>query len=210
MNCIGQDNISYFLCMLLSLSILLTYGAYLAYTLLSKQLQQKASETLKGELGSEYWGTGLSWPRYAACWSWALSQDVRIGGVGLLALLTAPLAWILFLYHIYLVWAGTTTNESSKWSEWKEYIDEGLVYRWVGATNGGPTEPSDSTTEPAVIWPIHSNQRLFRSEDGRHPATLLDAGDISANWKPVHGLDEIENLYDRGFWDNLNDVLWPI
>lgn len=195
--------------MLLSLSLLLTYGAYLSYTLLSKQLQQRASGHLDREPGNRHWGTGLSWSHYAAHWIWALGQDFRIGGIGLLALLTAPLAWSMFLYHIYLVWAGTTTNESSKWSEWKEYIEEGLVYKWVGTTTGVFAGSKDAETEPPVDWPIHSAQQLFRSEDGRPPGTLTDAGGISASWKPVRGLYEIENLYDLGFWDNLDDNFWP-
>ncbi|KAI4110904.1 MAG: hypothetical protein LQ339_000906 [Xanthoria mediterranea] len=209
MNCVGQNNISHFLCMLLSLSLLLTYGAYLAYTLLSKQLQQRASGHLDRGPGNKHWSTGLSWSHYAAHWIWALGQDFRIGGIGLLALLTAPLAWSMFLYHIYLVWAGTTTNESSKWSEWKEYIEEGLVYKWVGATASAFAGSKDPETEPTVDWPIYSAQRLFRSEDGRPPGTLTDAGGTSASWNRVRGLYEIENLYDLGFWDNLDDVFWP-
>ncbi|KAI4232303.1 MAG: hypothetical protein LQ349_005104 [Xanthoria aureola] len=210
MNCVGQNNISHFLCMLLSLSLLLTYGAYLSYTLLSKQLQQKVSGHLDRGPSYKHWSTGLSWSHYAAHWIWALGQDFRIGGIGLLALLTAPLAWSMFLYHIYLVWAGTTTNESSKWSEWKEYIEEGLVYKWVGTTTGVFARSKDPETEPPVDWPIHSAQRLFRSENGRPPGTLTDAGGTPASWNRVRGLYEIENLYDLGFWDNLDDVFWPM
>ncbi|KAL8674596.1 MAG: hypothetical protein Q9168_001039 [Polycauliona sp. 1 TL-2023] len=160
-------------------------------------------------LGDKHWSAGLSWSQYAARWSWALAQDIRIGGVGLLALLTSPLAWAMFVYHLYLVWAGTTTNESSKWTEWKEYIDEGLVYKWTGATNGVLAESRDLGTEPHVDWPVHSAQRLLRSEDGQPPVISAFASGLTASWQPVHGLYEIENLYDLGFWDNLKDVFWP-
>ncbi|KAL8786655.1 MAG: hypothetical protein Q9213_002684 [Squamulea squamosa] len=210
MNCVGQDNISHFLCMLLSLSALLTYGAYLSFSILDKQLQQKVNARMEGGLGNKHWSTGVPWSRYAALWNWALAQDFRIGGIGLLALLTAPLAWAMFLYHVYLVWAGTTTNESSKWSEWRDSIDEGLVYKWVGTDNDAPVKSRDSITEPYVDWPIHSNQRLFNSEDGPSPDTPPDIDRITGNWKRVHGLYEIENLYDLGFWDNLKDVFWPM
>ncbi|KAL9000671.1 MAG: hypothetical protein Q9169_000707 [Polycauliona sp. 2 TL-2023] len=193
--------------MLLSLSLVLVYGAYLAYIILSTQLQQRTIGHLDKELGDKHWSAGLSWSEYAALWSWALAQDFRIGGVGLLALLTAPLAWTMFLYHLYLIWAGTTTNESSKWSEWKEYIDEGLVYQWIGAPHHVNGQPRDHDNEPPVDWPIYSAQRLFRSEDGQPPVT--SAGGVSASWQLVHGLYEIENLYDLGFWDNLKEVFWP-
>lgn len=203
MNCVGRDNISYFLCMLLSLSFLLTYGAYLAYALLSHELQEDADSRSEDTIRKQHWSSGLTWSQYASMWSWALGLDFRIGGVGLLALLTAPLAWTMYLYHLYLIWAGTTTNESSKWSEWREHIERGLVFRWTGNTNGIPETHVNHNMEPYVEWPIHSNQRLFWSEDGQHP----DADLGMSFWKPVYGLHEIENLYDLGFWDNLRDIV---
>lgn len=222
MNCVGRDNISHFLSMLMSLSFLLTYGAYMAYNLLSMELQNSASSQLGEIVRNPHWSTGLTWSQYASHWSWALALDFRIGGVGLLALLTAPLAWTMFLYHIYLIWAGTTTNESSKWSEWREYIDRGLVYKRVGDVDGIPQRCADPSAEPSINWPIYSNQQIFRSEDGQHPDVRSSENGALANlgrpqadpglssWKPVHGLHEIENLYDLGFWDNLKDAFWPV
>ncbi|KAI4120042.1 MAG: hypothetical protein LQ338_007200 [Usnochroma carphineum] len=222
MNCVGKHNVSYFLCMLLSLSLVLTYGAYLAYVLLSKELQKSASGHLEGAAKTKHWSSGLTWPRYASYWSWALSRDPRVGGVGLLALLTAPLAWTMFGYHVYLIWAGTTINESSKWSEWREYVDRGLVYKSRGDIGRVCGTLFDPTAEPFVNWPIHSDQRICRSENGQMPNTRQsDNGGLTSpdrseqdssgsSWKPVFGLHEIENLYDLGFWDNLMDVLWPV
>ena len=128
----------------------------------------------------------------------------------------------MFLYHVYLIWAGTTTNESSKWSEWRQYIDSGLVYKWVGDSASRSVKHLDPNAEPYVDWPIHSDQVLFRSEDGQLPdarssvnGSLASSGQPSAgsgvsSWKLVYGLHEVENLYDLGFWDNLRDVFWPI
>lgn len=215
MNCVGQDNIVHFLGMLVGLSFVLSYGAYLAYTVLSEELQGYAN---KGE--SKHWSTGLTWSQYGGYWSWALALDHRVGGVGLIALLTAPLALIMFGYHVYLIWAGTTTNESSKWSEWRSYIDEGLVYKLVGGTGKTAQGMCEPNIEPPVDWPIHSDQRLVRSEDGRPPVARPNGIDLNTNpntpesssaacWNSVYGLHEIENLYDLGFWDNLKDVFFP-
>ncbi|KAL9002937.1 MAG: hypothetical protein Q9188_004156 [Gyalolechia gomerana] len=222
MNCVGKENISHFLFMLLSLSFVLTYGAYLAYVLLSQELQKSANGRLIETVKNQHWSRGLSWSQYASFWSWALGLDFRIGGVGLLALLTAPLAWTMFLYHIYLIWAGATTNESSKWLEWREYVDRGLVYKWTGDTDGIYEMHADPSVEPFVEWPIHSNQRLFRSEDGQHPDARSSQNGAPAIpsrpwadlgmsfWKPLYDLHEIDNLYDLGFWDNLKDALRPV
>ncbi|KAI4102523.1 MAG: hypothetical protein L6R37_004350 [Teloschistes peruensis] len=201
--------------MLFSLSFVLIYGAYLAYTVLNEELQGYAN---KDE--SQHWSTGLTWSQYGGYWSWALTLDHRIGGVGLVALLTAPLALIMFGYHVYLIWAGATTNESSKWSEWRSCIDEGLVYKWVGGTGTTAQGMCEINIEPPVAWPIHSDQRLFRSEDGRPPVARPNGIDPHTNpdgpesspaacWKSVYGLHEIENLYDLGFWDNVKDVFFP-
>lgn len=207
--------------MLLSLSFLLTYGAYLAFSLLDKDLQTRYNDQLKDRAGNRRWSTGLTWSRYANYWSWILSRDYRTGGVGLLALLTAPLAWAMFGYHVYLIWAGTTTNESSKWSELREYIDMGLAYKWVRPTNAAPQRHTDPDVEPLVDWPIHSEQRIWRSEDGRPPSMRpserdgplnpdgLETISGSSHWEPVTGLHEVENLYDLGFWDNVKDAFWP-
>lgn len=221
MNCVGKDNVSHFLSMLLSLSFLLTYGAYLAFTLLDEDLQKRYNDQLKDRTGNRHWSTGLTWSRYASYWSWILSQDYRTGGVGLLALLAAPLAWAMFGYHVYLIWAGTTTNESSKWSELKEYIDMGLAYKWVGPTDAILERHFDPNVEPFVDWPIHSDQRIWRSEDGRLPNTRPTEGGLSSldgsetnsglsYWRPLIGLHEVENLYDLGFWNNLKDAIWPM
>ena len=142
--------------------------------------------------------------------------------MGLLAMMTAPLASGLFVYHVYLIWAGMTTNESSKWADWRDEIDDGLVFRTErdldGKNDGGGRR--DESIEPRVEWPISSSQQLVRREGGRSPDSQVhfreDFGPSdphndarrSPQWKRVRGLDEVGNLYDLGFWDNLIDV-WP-
>ena len=215
MNCVGKENIAHFLCMLLSLSLTLCYGVYLAYTILTDSIQRHTLRRANGVDSRAHWSSGKSWSQYLSSWGWALSADFRVGGIGLLALLTAPLAWGMFLYHIYLIWAGMTTNESSKWSEWKDNIAEGLVYK---RTNGPLLVDEisfEAEAEPFNDWPVSSSQRLFRSEDGKSPPSSKaqnisslapGVSQLSPLWEPVHGLHEVQNLYDLGFWDNLKDV----
>ena len=202
--------------MVLSLAVLLFYGAYLSYILLDRVLQDSVLRRAHGLTGRHHWSTGKSWKQYIQLWGWAFTTDFRIGGVGMLALLTAPLAAGLFLYHVYLIWAGMTTNESFKWTEWKDDIADGLVY----ASEGGPeelgTEGRNAEVEPRIDWPITCNQRLVRSADGRPPefeiTTPIDDGGLESSrsntrFRKVVGLHEVDNLYDLGFWDNFKDVL---
>lgn len=146
-------------------------------------------------------------------------QEVRIGAVGMLALLTAPLGWGLFLYHMYLIWAGMTTNESSKWEDWKDAVHDGLVFRREKPAALSTGIVTDQEIEPIVQWPAFSDQQLTTCEEGSpldghemDGGTLGKATAASLNmrrsrWEKVHSMQEVENLYDLGFWDNLRDVL---
>lgn len=216
MNCIGKSNYAYFIGMLLSLAVLLAYGGYIAYHLLTESLQHETSRLDQGVPTGQHWSAGLSWERYFDLWLWAISEDIRIGGVGMLAALTAPLAGGLFLYHAYLIWAGMTTNESSKWADLKDDIADGFIFqskRRAGNTNGLSL---GIDVQPVVSWPIGNEQWLVRREDGQPPDDEVDiyANPILATmmppksrWKRLQSLNEVHNLYDLGFWDNLADII---
>ncbi|KAL8742860.1 MAG: hypothetical protein Q9190_004723 [Brigantiaea leucoxantha] len=218
MNCLGKGNYAHFVTLLMSLSFLLTYGAYLAYIALTELLQDSAVSSPQATTARKHWSVNKTWSQYFNSWSWAIAQDFRIGGIGLLALLTAPLAWFMFLFHVYLIWTGTTTNESSKWSDWRDWIADGIVYKWVGEFINHNNDHRDLIIEPVVEWPVSSNQELFKSEDGLLPLTPYHGGGSTSNkstriiqsetsnWKPVYNLHEINNLYDLGFWDNFFDI----
>ena len=218
MNCLGKGNYVFFIGMLLSIAVLLSYGAYLAHVLLRDALQNSIALHSPGISVQKSWSVGRTWSQYFEAWAWALSQDIRVGGVGMLAALTAPLAWGLFLYHVYLIWAGMTTNESSKWADWKDDIADGLVFRSErhAEDHDGHLIPE---IEPFVDWPITSPQRLVRCENGKIPGVQIDSrenGEMSptrghlshkSRWKRLQGLHEVDNLYDLGFWDNLADAM---
>jgi palmitoyltransferase len=126
----------------------------------------------------------------------------------LLAVMSFPLAVGFLVYHVYLIWAGMTTNESAKWSDWKEDILDGVVYRARVAE---------------VMWPRAARARwwLVRMNDGRQPTVKtkvnesrggagadegVDYNEVpDERWERVHSLSEVENVYDLGFWGNLRD-----
>lgn len=219
MNCLGKGNYVYFVGLMASLGTLLSYGAYLAYALQTETLQADTIRRSDGFRGRAHWTTGKTWSQVGNSWAWTFANDVRIGGVGMLAFLTAPLAWGLFCYHVYLIWAGMTTNETSKWADWRDDITDCLVFRSERATARNDAGQRDQILEPPVDWPISSTQQLVSSDNGQAPqdpvtSTSAHAGPLSKDqttekprWRQVQSLDEIDNLYDLGFWDNLMDVL---
>ena len=202
MNCLGKENYVFFLGLLLSLSALLSYGAYLAYGILDRILQITLMSNSSGTVLTDHWSKEMSWSQYFQMLSWVFAEHYNIGGVGMLALLTVPLACGLLTYHVYLLWAGMTTNESFKWAAWKDDITDGFVYKDTDPAKG-ENRIRDSEIEPVVDWPITSNQRLVnRTEEHSEHQSL-----VQPRWSKVQGLDEIDNIYDLGFWDNLKDAL---
>ena len=220
MNCLGKQNYVYFVSLMASLGLLLSYGAYLAYVLLKKIIRSEGISTFDGTEGRGIWEKDRTWSEIFSLWAWAFSHSARIGGVGMLALLTAPLAWGLFVYHIYLIWAGMTTNESSKWADWRDDVTDDLVFKADRTAADHGIMQADTEIEPFVDWPVSSMQRLISFRNGQPPGiqstnvldqnSPLPADERSSqqqHWKRVQSLAEIDNIYDLGFEDNLRDVL---
>ncbi|MCJ1387640.1 palmitoyltransferase swf1 [Xylographa bjoerkii] len=205
MNCLGRGNYVYFIGMILSLAVLLSYGAYLCYLLLDDTLQDVLIRRSAGIETRSHWTVGRTYVQRFDLWTWAFTEDVRIGSVGLLALFTAPLAWGLFLYHVYLIWAGTTTNESFKWEEWKEDVADGFVYK-DGLAPPFRNKSDDADTDPEIFWPVSSSQRLI-NKVSQQPWRKEDDIDMQrTGWVRVQSLKEVDNIYDLGFVDNLRDI----
>lgn len=127
-----------------------------------------------------------------------------MGTVTLLCLLTSPLVWGLLGYHLYLIWAGTTTNESMKWSDWQAEMSDGFVFKRKLAED----RQKDTDIEPTwTPWPVDCAQIVLRTNDGQPPRGPDAIG--VGEWERVWKLADIENLYDLGLKDNLIDVFLP-
>ncbi|KAJ4160488.1 palmitoyltransferase swf1 [Fusarium falciforme] len=195
-SCVGYGNQHYFVLLLASTALLCTYGGVLGLSIITARIPR----------WSPHWSwwkpKSMDWTEYVAAWGWAIQDNVNMGATALLAILTAPLVWGLLLYTIYLIWSGTTTNETLKWSEWKEDMQDGYAFRRSMPANRRKIE----RVEPRYTrWPVETEQILITTQDGRPPK---DDAPIPGEgpWERVWGLGHVENLYDMGFWDNLVDV----
>jgi palmitoyltransferase ZDHHC4 len=219
-NCLGRGNYKYFLALLFSMTILLCYGAYLAQLVLMPQVRAHIRSyptwhELEYQDSTDMTGRILAkGEKFLDIVATAfLVGGLSSGAVGLLAFLTAPLPAGLLGYHIYLVWAGMTTNESGKWSDWAEDMHDGLTFsapivneRVAKNANGWSNGDASNQNSP---WPVRSKHFLVHTTDGLPPRNLQPAivsvvGDVE--WRRVWHLNEVENIYDLGFWDNLREV----
>jgi palmitoyltransferase ZDHHC4 len=216
--------------LLLSLTIISSYGAYLAYTILNADLQSHLvpAAVTRGSISSKRWSTGLTWTRWLDLWGWALRRQTRIGAIGLLAAMAGPLPAGFLAYHVYLIWAGMTTNESSKWADLGEDVADGLVWkvRRVDVVDREEREREEKRTE----WPVAGQWVVVVTPDGEmlgqdksgqagagyaavgrgqnghaSGAEVLAVGYEDPTWEKVTSLAEVENVYDLGFWGNLRD-----
>ncbi|KAJ9640474.1 palmitoyltransferase swf1 [Coniosporium tulheliwenetii] len=225
-NCLGRGNYKYFLALLLSTAVLLAYGASLAYRVLRPQVRDfQAGWYSRRTLASYGSADGaVATFNHAAIqringWLDALSAAVMIGGlsvagVGLLALLTAPLPAGLLCYHIYLIWAGMTTNESGKWADLRDDMADGMV--WVGTRDSAEDSQEvesieEGSEDGGAEWPLRSTKVVVRTRDGGPPIFAVDdetaSGVVNGSWRRCWRLGELDNIYDLGFWDNLQEVL---
>lgn len=226
-NCLGWGNYKHFLALLLSTTVVLAYTAWLAYLTLAPQVRDHFvrdpawhAEPSILLFNNQPGDGGGGWANRVLVridsWLDTLATALLVGGVargavGLLALLIAPLPAGLLAYHAYLVWVGTTNNESGKWRNWREEVADGLAYV---APIVGIDESSQSTQhrwEEKSAWPKRSRQFLVLTSDGLPPRNLQPEIKAvvgkHAEWRRCRSLKEVDNIYNLGVWQNLRDIL---
>lgn len=144
--------------------------------------------------------------------AYILIGGIRIAGVGLLALLTWPMPLGLLGYHVYLIWAGTTTNETNKWADWRDDMYDGVVFmaKQRKPDAGEISQVEQNELEPETDWPTEGKQVLVRTNDGQFPSGLPEEIKYSVEkdtWQRCWRLAQVENIYDLGFMENLIDAL---
>lgn len=245
-NCLGRGNYKWFLALLLSTALLIAYGAYLAYFTLSPLVAAQFAKyerwytyVPKQDADPSSWMTYFNMKShyFLAYTSIYLELGgIRASGVGLLALLTWPLPLGLLLYHIYLIWAGMTTNESAKWADWSDDMAQGVVFLGQrreetmqqqypaanysqihdstyssSSTSPIPTPPETppEDEEPPTTWPLESRHILVRTRDGQAPRRLpshIESVAKEGSFERIWNLAAVENVYDLGFYDNLREA----
>ncbi|KAI5289379.1 palmitoyltransferase swf1 [Ascosphaera aggregata] len=218
MRCVGRNNYRYFLGLLLSLGFIAIYAVFVGYTILSGRLQLRRDLARpSAEILPSPWYSEGDIMRSIHIFSAAIGDDPRLGAIFLLALMCSPLPFGLLVYHTYLIWAGTTTSETAKWDIWKELIRSRIAYK----AHKSQVYMRMPDCEPAVDWPVISDQTLRCTNEGRHPRfgytyndiryEIVQPNDLNApedgRWRKVRSMAEVVNMYDMGFKKNLRDAM---
>ncbi|KAI1148957.1 DHHC zinc finger protein [Nemania diffusa] len=197
-NCVGYGNQHWFLLLLLSTALLATYGGALGLRMIAENARARSSVFTLWKHSKQ------SWHHYFILLTYGIQADVGVGSVTLLVVMTAPLVWGLLGYHTYLIYCGTTTNESMKWQDWQAEMDDGFAFRRRLPI---PRKRHPRFEASWTRWPVEPAQILVRTEDGQPPNDTSPPGEGA--WERVWHLRDIENIYDIGFWDNLTDIFVP-
>ncbi|QDS72283.1 hypothetical protein FKW77_006505 [Venturia effusa] len=225
-NCLGRGNYKHFLGLLFFTSIVLLYGSYLAISTLRPQVTDHIKQYPQWHK-LDYDSPGTLTERFMAMWEYWIDVlgtafmvgGISRGGVGMLSTLTAPLPLGLLAYHVYLIWAGMTTNETSKWGDIREDMDDGEVFIAELKNSGLDLASASMSAMDGVdyceesfesAWPQRSRQFLIRTYDGQPPKNVRpQIADliIHNSWRRTWHLGDVENIYDLGFWGNLVEVL---
>lgn len=199
-NCVGANNQHWFVLLLLTTGLQTLYGGVLGAGIVAAKVR------LRYPSWSIWpWASGMPLKHYLIAWGWGIQDKVGMGAVTMLAILTGPLVWGLLAYHAWLIYCGTTTNESMKWSDWQADMDDGVVFRRKLPAG----RVKDSRVEPVwTRWPVEAEQVIVRTDDGKPPMSQHPLPGVG-EWEPAWRLRDVENLYDLGLWDNLLDVFLP-
>ncbi|KAK7508841.1 palmitoyltransferase swf1 [Phyllosticta citriasiana] len=233
-NCLGRENYRWFLALLASTAFVLLYGAYLALIVYLYPRVHDRFTHYDHAFPAGLLSTWAPWPLrlkgFREDLNTVMVDSIAVGGVsvlgvGLLAALTWPLPLGLLAYHVYLVWAGMTTNEANKWADWRDQMREGNVYigrlhssSQYSSTSHAPASSRGgseikypySTAFGGEMWPLAPRQVLVRTEDGELPRDPLPPeleGVDPNSWERCYSLETVDNVYDLGFADNMREIL---
>ena len=102
------------------------------------------------------------------------------------------LSIIQTINRLYLAGRGVTTNEAFKWELVEDSIDRGEL--WVEddvQTDDGDDDKNSSTKQKGTGG---KNKKKTRFQSTK---------------RKIESLDELDNIYDKGFLKNLYDVFFP-
>ncbi|ABN67846.2 Heme Binding Zinc finger protein [Scheffersomyces stipitis CBS 6054] len=181
-NCIGYYNYRWFLLFLVANINFLAYGDYLCWKVISSQ---------KVRWGKSFWMLIRT------------TNDVnRITGIFVLLCSIFFCITVLFTgLHLRYIYLGVTTNELDKWSDVEYLVTLGSLYH---IENG--FIDNESYVEKVIL---QSREEVFISL--KNNEILINRDNLPRfDLRKVESVErDLINIYDRGFWNNLMERLFP-
>lgn len=185
-NAVGYYNYRWFFAFLVSICWTLLYGGYMCWQAIHLYMTHENMDMITTTSTLARWWLTITQTTYPN----------RITGMLLiLCCFLLPVVAAFLGEHLWLIYLGVTTNESAKWDYIKYLLSQGLLYR------SGTTYISMMC---AGDW--NGPAGFVRLRDGSEYTDLRDGGDLVK----IEGWDQLDNIYDDGFWNNLKQRLFPV
>ncbi|KAI7904871.1 DHHC palmitoyltransferase-domain-containing protein [Cokeromyces recurvatus] len=189
--CVGENNQRYFFLFLFILTEFCAYGAYLCF-------QVYRGMIIEWGLNTAYVQDRVTGQQrlitFRKAFLYVLHRDRIIGSIGILALVVSVVVLIFFLYQLYLAGIGITTNEAFKWEMVEDSIDRGELYR------KSVIKVNNVKSQTTANYSLRYNKQ--RSNQEEEEEAIIEE-------KRIESLDEVDNIYDKGFFGNLKEVFFP-
>lgn len=176
-NCIGQNNYRWFIAYLVSNIVLMVYGGWLCACHLAVQPRPRG-----------YWTLVV-----------ATTQANRIAGIlFILAFLFSIITAAFTLLHVRYLYLGVTTNEADKWSEIEHLVSLGVLYhvKETGAFVERASLRADDGTYQEVYLSLGDESVMFSARDEHYTVERVALVER-----------DLDNIYDRGFVENVKERL---
>lgn len=175
-NCVGYRTYRWFLMFLVLNINMMVYGGYLCMRELRNQPRPKG-----------WWKLIV-----------ALSESNRIAGILLILAVFISLITVLFTgLHIRYLYLGVTTNEAEKWGEIEHLVNLGALFH-IRERNEYVEQASLKLSDGAyeVVYLSLRDGEIVLTEKNTHSLTLKKVSLVEK---------DLENMYDRGFWENARE-----
>ncbi|KAG0682394.1 palmitoyltransferase swf1 [Pichia californica] len=181
----------WFLLFLFSMCYIIIYGGYLCFY--SLNLFMKYSDDIPKNIHKlpffrKYWLL-IKQTNFA--------NEVS-GTILLLCILIFPLIAFFFGENLWSIYLGVTTNETGKWSYINQLIEHELLYEFI-PKNG------DLHTFLILNGKLANGSIQFVSLKEKTPFN----SSIGGNLKQIKGWSDMDNIYDKGFWNNFFQRMFP-
>ncbi|KAJ1924344.1 hypothetical protein IWQ60_005257 [Tieghemiomyces parasiticus] len=230
-NCVGHNNYRYFISFLISMVFLSAYGSYVMANIFRGVRKAEGLDT------AWVWDPDLKRQvpvGWFQSYQLVLAAEPLVGALGILLALITPALGAFLAYALYVTIQGATANECDKWNDLDDWIRDGGAY-WIPVTPPhaafvralDPTRAELPTRRIFIADAATARWLVRRDQDttlqpnsgtsdslndgeevGQRPVVTLPEGVAPEDAAMIRSLEDVDNLYDRGWWENLRWALW--
>jgi len=132
--CVGYYNYRYFLLFIFSHAVICTYGAFAGILVFLGLIQEQ--DLFNAKFKNMRTGEMIE-PSYFVIMRWLFDKETPFAFVTILCIVMSFMLSLFFLYHLWMATSGVTTNERSKKSDLRFYLETRIEYLETWLNNIG-------------------------------------------------------------------------